>query len=112
MPITGEVGIGVMGVMGQNADQAGRYNGLNTTGVDAIGNSTFAAAPLELRRNPVISTSTATIWSSRLAATALGSGIACGNSYWSSTSPTTDWRTTVGGFQASASRAPGGRGLL
>ena len=37
-PFSGEVGFGVMGVMGQNADQAGRYNGLNTTGVDVLGN--------------------------------------------------------------------------
>jgi len=38
MPITGEVGFGVMGVMGQNANQAGRYTGFNTTGVDLLGN--------------------------------------------------------------------------
>ncbi|MGA2089829.1 MAG: MtrB/PioB family outer membrane beta-barrel protein [Stellaceae bacterium] len=37
----GEVGIGVMGVMGKNSDQAGRYNGLTTTGVDAIGEFDF-----------------------------------------------------------------------
>ncbi|MGO9157890.1 MtrB/PioB family outer membrane beta-barrel protein, partial [Mycobacterium sp.] len=37
-PFTGEVGIGVMGVMGNNPDLAGRYSGLNTTGVDLLGN--------------------------------------------------------------------------
>ncbi len=37
----GEFGIGVMGVVGRNSDQAGRYNGLNTTGVDAIGEFNF-----------------------------------------------------------------------
>ena len=26
-----------MGVMGNNPDQAGRYNGLNTTGIDLVG---------------------------------------------------------------------------
>ncbi len=36
-PFTGEIGVGVMGVMGTNADQAGRYNGLNTTGIDILG---------------------------------------------------------------------------
>ena len=38
VPITGEVGVGVMGVMGNNPDQAGRYSGLNTDGIDIIGN--------------------------------------------------------------------------
>jgi hypothetical protein len=33
----GDVAIGLMGVMGQNADQAGRYNGLNTTGMNMVG---------------------------------------------------------------------------
>src|SRR5208282_362417 len=37
----GEVGIGVMGVVGKNSDQAGRYNGLTTTGVDAVGEFDF-----------------------------------------------------------------------
>ena len=37
-PFTGEVGLGVMGVMGTNPDLAGRYSGLNTTGVDLLGN--------------------------------------------------------------------------
>jgi len=37
-PFTGEIGIGVMGVMGSNADQAGRYSGVNTTGIDILGN--------------------------------------------------------------------------
>jgi MtrB/PioB family decaheme-associated outer membrane protein len=37
-PFTGEIGIGVMGVMGNNPDQAGRYNGLNTSGIDFVGN--------------------------------------------------------------------------
>jgi len=36
-PVTGEIGIGVMGVMGQNPDLAGRYTGLNTTGIDLLG---------------------------------------------------------------------------
>lgn len=40
-PYTGNIGIGVMGVFGTNADQAGRYNGLNTTGVDALGSFEF-----------------------------------------------------------------------
>jgi len=34
MPFTGEIQIGVGGVMGSHPDQAGRYNGLNTGGVD------------------------------------------------------------------------------
>jgi hypothetical protein len=38
VPVTGEIGIGVMGVMGSNADQAGRYSGINTTGIDILGN--------------------------------------------------------------------------
>ena len=33
----GEVGLGLMGVWGTNANQAGRYNGLNTTGLDIVG---------------------------------------------------------------------------
>lgn len=32
-----EIGLGLMGVWGTNANQAGRYNGLNTTGVDVVG---------------------------------------------------------------------------
>jgi hypothetical protein len=32
----GEIGLGVMGVMGRDADQAGRYSGLNTTGADGV----------------------------------------------------------------------------
>jgi hypothetical protein len=40
-PITGEVGLGVMGVMGQNPDLAGRYTGLNTTGIDLLGDFDF-----------------------------------------------------------------------
>lgn len=32
-----EIGFGVMGVMGRNANQAGRYDGLTTTGIDLIG---------------------------------------------------------------------------
>ena len=32
-PVTGEVAIGLLGVAGKNADQAGRYTGLNTSGV-------------------------------------------------------------------------------
>jgi MtrB/PioB family decaheme-associated outer membrane protein len=32
-----EVGVGLVGVFGTNANQAGRYNGLNTTGVDVVG---------------------------------------------------------------------------
>jgi MtrB/PioB family decaheme-associated outer membrane protein len=38
VPYTGDIGIGVMGVMGNNANQAGRYTGLNTTGFDVLGN--------------------------------------------------------------------------
>ncbi len=34
--VNGDIQIGGMGVMGQNANQAGRYNGLNTTGFDAV----------------------------------------------------------------------------
>jgi len=37
LPFSGEVGLGVMGVMGKNPDQAGRYTGLTTKGVDAVG---------------------------------------------------------------------------
>lgn len=32
-----EIGLGVMGVWGTNANQAGRYNGINTTGADVVG---------------------------------------------------------------------------
>jgi MtrB/PioB family decaheme-associated outer membrane protein len=32
-----EIGVGLMGVFGTNANQAGRYNGLNTTGLDVVG---------------------------------------------------------------------------
>lgn len=38
MPVTGDASLGLMGVMGRNPDQAGRYNGLNTTGIDLLGN--------------------------------------------------------------------------
>jgi outer membrane protein OmpA-like peptidoglycan-associated protein len=41
MPYTGEVEFGLMGVMGQNADQAGRYSGFNTTGVNVVGGFDF-----------------------------------------------------------------------
>ena len=55
-----------MGVLGQNADQAGRYNGLNTTGLDLLGDfDLMRPRPLELRRDPVLSSSTATTWCSR-----------------------------------------------
>ena len=65
-PFSGEIGIGVMGVMGSNPDEAGRYNGLNTTGIDVLGNFDLSGrAALGLRRNPVLSNSSATIWSSR-----------------------------------------------
>jgi hypothetical protein len=37
MPYSGEIEFGLMGVMGQNADQAGRYNGFNSTGLDLVG---------------------------------------------------------------------------
>ena len=33
----GEYGLGLMGVWGTNANQAGRYNGLNTTGANLVG---------------------------------------------------------------------------
>jgi MtrB/PioB family decaheme-associated outer membrane protein len=33
--LTGDIEIGLMGVGGSNPDQAGRYNGLNTTGINA-----------------------------------------------------------------------------
>jgi hypothetical protein len=36
--ITGDIGVGLMGVFGNNTDEAGRYNGLNTTGIDAYAN--------------------------------------------------------------------------
>ncbi len=36
-PYSGEIEFGLMGVMGQNADQAGRYTGFNTTGIDLVG---------------------------------------------------------------------------
>jgi len=37
LPANGDAGLGVMGVMGRNADQAGRYSGINTTGADIVG---------------------------------------------------------------------------
>ncbi|HEY1932645.1 MAG TPA: MtrB/PioB family outer membrane beta-barrel protein [Acetobacteraceae bacterium] len=37
LPISGEFGFGIMGVMGTNPDQAGRYSGFNTNGVDILG---------------------------------------------------------------------------
>lgn len=36
-PFTGNIGIGVMGVIGNNVNQAGRYSGLNTSGFDTRG---------------------------------------------------------------------------
>ena len=36
-PFTGDIMIGIMGITGNNPDQAGRYNGLNTGGIDAVG---------------------------------------------------------------------------
>jgi len=40
-----EVGIGLMGVWGTNANQAGRYNGINTNGVDFVGDFSCHARP-------------------------------------------------------------------
>src|SRR5271165_3911738 len=37
MQYDNEASVGLMGVFGTNANQAGRYNGLNTTGVDIVG---------------------------------------------------------------------------
>jgi MtrB/PioB family decaheme-associated outer membrane protein len=37
IPFTGELGFGLMGVEGNNQNQAGRYSGLNTTGANAVG---------------------------------------------------------------------------
>ena len=36
-PFSGDVGLGLLGVFGTNANLAGRYDGLNTTGVDVVG---------------------------------------------------------------------------
>jgi MtrB/PioB family decaheme-associated outer membrane protein len=41
-----EVGIGVMGVVGKNPEQAGRYTGLNTTGVDLLGEFDVQKRPI------------------------------------------------------------------
>ena len=40
-----QISFGLMGLMGKNADQAGRYNGLNTTGVDLIGQFALHGRP-------------------------------------------------------------------
>ncbi len=37
MPYSGDIEFELMGVMGQNAGQAGRYTGFNTTGLDLVG---------------------------------------------------------------------------
>lgn len=46
LPFVGEFDLGVMGVFGRNPDQAGRYNGLNTSGPDVLGQfNIHGAAP-------------------------------------------------------------------
>jgi len=45
-PYSTEIEIGLMGVVGKNPDQAGRYDGLTTKGVDALGQFDFHARPL------------------------------------------------------------------
>jgi MtrB/PioB family decaheme-associated outer membrane protein len=40
-----EVGLGLMGVFGSNANQAGRYTGLNTNGIDVVGQFECYAYP-------------------------------------------------------------------
>ena len=42
-PVTGDIQIGVWRVMGNNPDQSGRYNGLNTTGFDIFGQFDLSA---------------------------------------------------------------------
>jgi len=37
-PISGEVGFGLLGQLGRNPDEFGRYNGFNTNGLDVLGN--------------------------------------------------------------------------
>jgi MtrB/PioB family decaheme-associated outer membrane protein len=46
VPYNAEIEIGLMGVVGKNSDQAGRYNGLTTTGIDAVGQFAVQARPL------------------------------------------------------------------
>ena len=40
-PYSGDLQIGIGGVAGTNPDQFGRYNGLNTTGIDLFGSFHF-----------------------------------------------------------------------
>jgi hypothetical protein len=81
-----EAEFGLMGVVGKNSDQAGRYNGLTTTGIDIIGQFDFS------RSSPWDSGGT---WFYNLTGenlvfqtgTGLGSGcsVNCGSNYTSST---------------------------
>ena len=41
----GEFEFGVMGVVGTNSDQAGRYDGITTTGIDPLGQFNFTGRP-------------------------------------------------------------------
>ena len=80
-----EIEFGVMGVVGKNPDQAGRYNGLTTNGINAIGQFDFSgSSPWDSGRtwyynftgeNLVFQTGTG-----------LGSGISGDGSYISNTS--------------------------
>ena len=101
-----------MGVMGNNPDQAGRYNGFNTTGVDVIGEFDFT------RRRPgtPVAPVTLNLTGNNLvfqAGTGLGNGLG-GCSIPAATAicptPTTDWRTAVRWSSRPASRAPGKSG--
>lgn len=44
-PFTGDVELGVMGVVGNNPNQAGRYTGLNTNGFDVLGQFDLHSRP-------------------------------------------------------------------
>lgn len=43
MPFWGSIELGIMGVVGDNPNQAGRYNGLNTNGIDGYANFSLTA---------------------------------------------------------------------
>jgi hypothetical protein len=54
-PLHGDIQVDVGGVMGNNANEAGRYNGLNTTASStASANFTWRPLRLGLRRHAVL----------------------------------------------------------
>lgn len=103
MPVSGQAQIGLGGVMGLNPDQAGRYSGLNTNGIDVLGGFSLSGRDawnsggtryFDLEgRNLVVQTGNQ-----------LGSGVGSGSGWANST-------TNSIGNEASLSLAVGNQGI-